>query len=407
MQVCYSSRGLLDLSRPEKSLENMVRAGFEEIMLDLSMFYAKGHFELYGENSFAPDRTELKERYEKWMRCCSKDAVRMNLIRAPHMKWDTKRVDLHPLMLRIGQECIAHSGKGDKKQLIIQPLYAGLSGAEIWKENRRYYEELGKAAVEKNVCILLENQCNSINGHLVRGVCADASTASAWIDELNEAFGKEVFGFCLDTGACSLCGQNMGEMAAALGHRLKAVLLRECDGVHEASRLPFTGKNECGMSTDWQSLIRGLRRTTFDGTLIMAAGDTLGGFSHLLRQKMYPVIKAVAEYFRWQIEMEKTIGKYPAIVLFGAGNMCRNYMQFYGKEYPPLFACDNDAGLWGTRVCGLEVRSPEVLRKLPSEYAVVICNTFYTETAEQLQTMGIKNIETYNDEYLPEGFFYQ
>lgn len=404
MQICYSARGLLDLSRPEKSLENMGRAGFEEMMLDLSLFYAKGHFERYGESGFAPDRAELAERYEKLMRCCREGAVRTNLIRAPHLKWDTKRTDLNPLMFRIGQECIAHCGG---KQLIIQPLYAGLSGREIWKQNRRYYEELGKTAVKENVRILLENQCNSINGHLIRGVCADASTASTWIDELNEAFGKEVFGFCLDTGACSLCGQNMGEMAAVLGHRLKAVLLRECDGVHEASRLPFTGRNESGMVTDWQSLIRGLRRTAFDGTLIMAAGDTLGGFSHLLRQKMYPVIKSVAEYFRWQIEMEKTIGKYPAIVLFGAGNMCRNYMRFYGKGHPPLFVCDNNAGLWGTKVCGLEVKSPEVLRKLPPEYAVVICNTFYSEIAGQLRAMGIGNIETYNDEYLPESLLDQ
>ena len=41
-------------------------------------------------------------------------------------------------------------------------------------------------------------------------------------------------------------GQDMGEMAAALGRRVKAVLIRECGGVQEASRLPFTGRNVNG-----------------------------------------------------------------------------------------------------------------------------------------------------------------
>ncbi len=105
--------------------------------------------------------------------------------------------------------------------------------------------------------------------------------------------------------------------------------------------------------------------------------------------------------------MEKAIKRCSARVLFGAGNMCRNYMKFYGEKYPPLFVCDNNSKLWGTKICGLEVKEPEVLKKMPPECAVIICNTFYSEIAEQLRTMGIRNIKTYNDEYLPEGFFCQ
>ncbi|MBD5521750.1 MAG: sugar phosphate isomerase/epimerase [Lachnospiraceae bacterium] len=402
MQVCYSSKGLLDLSRLEKSINNMVNAGFGEMMLDLSIFYAKGHLETHGENGSSLDIKEMRGRYEKLMHYCSKGTIQIEIMRAPHLKWDTKRSDLNALMLQIGQECIMNCGNSGRRNIIIQPLFAGVSKVDEWKENHRYYYELGRIAAEKNVCILIENQCNNINGHLVRGVCADAVTASEWIDELNNELGKEIFGYCLDTAVCNLCGQNMGEMAATLGHRLKAVLIRECDGIHEASRLPFTGRNEGGMSTDWPSLIRGLRRIAFDGMLIIAAGDTLGGFSHLLRQQMYPVIKSTAEYFRWQIEMEKNIKGYPVRVLFGAGNMCRNYMKFYGKEYPPLFVCDNDSKLWGREICGLEIKAPEVLKELPPECAVIICNTFYSEIAGQLKSMGIENIETYSDEYLPE-----
>ena len=53
MQVCYSSKGLLDLSRLEKSINNLVNAGFGEMMLDLSTFYAKGHLEMYGKRELS------------------------------------------------------------------------------------------------------------------------------------------------------------------------------------------------------------------------------------------------------------------------------------------------------------------------------------------------------------------
>jgi len=67
-------------------------------------------------------------------------------------------------------------------------------------------------AKQTGIQILMENQCRNTNGHLARGVCADAVVAAEWIDKLNEESGAEVVGFCIDTGACSLCRQDMGEM---------------------------------------------------------------------------------------------------------------------------------------------------------------------------------------------------
>ena len=101
--------------------------------------------------------------------------------------------------------------------------------------------------------------------------------------------------------------------------------------------------------------------------------------------------------------MEKCIREYPVRVLFGAGNMCRQYMTCYGQQYPPLFISDNNPGLWGTMVYGVEVRPPEVLKELPEGCAVIICNTFYEETARQLKALGVSQIGTFSDECLPGG----
>ena len=147
-------------------------------------------------------------------------------------------------------------------------------------------------------------------------------------------------------------------------------------------------------------LFRSLRRIDFDGVLILDAGSAMRNLSHLLRPYFYPLMSSVANYIGWQVGMEKGIKRHPQRVLFGAGRMCEKYMEYYGWQYPPLFACDNNPRLWGKRRYGLEVKPPEALKGLPRECAVIICNTFYEEIAGQLREMGIENIETFSDEYL-------
>lgn len=399
MQISFSTRSMWNLSlirEDKKSFSDMDEYG---ITLDAGVFCSKYFLEHYGAVEFSADT--IKERFAKLIENCAMKGVPINAMCMPRLKWDTKRIDLNGLMLQIGTDCIEACAMTECRYMVVQPLFSGISKADLWQENHKYYSLLGQMAKQAGIAVLMENQCGYVNGHFVRGVCADVSVASDWIDALNEELGEEVFGFCLDTGACHLCGQDMGEMAATLGKRVKSVLIRECDSIHEASRLPFTGKNETGHDMDWQGLIRGLRRIDFDGILIMDARDTLRGFSHLIRSHAYLLMRSVADYLKWQIGMEKCMKEYPARVLFGAGNMCRQYMMCYGEQYPPLFVSDNNPKLWGTNVHGLEIKPPEELRELPEECVVIICNTFYEEIARQLKDLGVKHIGTFSDECLP------
>lgn len=171
----------------------------------------------------------------------------------------------------------------------------------------------------------------------------------------------------------------------------------------ETALLPFTSIDS-GM--DWLGMIRGLRDIHFDGELIADFSGTMGAFSPLLRPALYKLAKETVEYFRWQIRLEQNMKRYEKIVLFGAGNMCRNYMKNYGEKYPPLFTCDNNAKLWGTEFYGLEIKSPEALKELPDNCGIFICNIYYREIEEQLHAMGIeRNIEYFNDEYMPSFYF--
>lgn len=116
--------------------------------------------------------------------------------------------------------------------------------------------------------------------------------------------------------------------------------------------------------------------------------------------------KATAEYFKWQIGIENLLKENKSIVLFGAGNMCRNYMKCYGEKYPPLFTCDNNPKLWGTEFCGLEVKPPESLNTISEDCMILICNIYYREIEQQLRDMGISNrIKFFSDEYMPSFYF--
>ncbi len=155
-------------------------------------------------------------------------------------------------------------------------------------------------AEQAGVQILLENQCKDYHGHLVRGICADGRQAAEWIDALNELAGEERFGFCMDVGICNLCGQNMYDFALALGSRLKAVILRDCNGNTESALLPFTGVKQGQSQTDWLNLIRGLREIGFDGKLVMNMADTAAAFSPILRPELLRMAKFLgSEEMEW------------------------------------------------------------------------------------------------------------
>lgn len=402
MNIICSPKGIMSIMRPGQGMSDLKNAGFEKLLLDLSMFCAAGDLETVR----GPEEVSLTLIVQPLLERFQDARLQSPIVRAPFLLRNTKREDLNELYRKRVKESMEICRKAGASQIIIRPLFAGIEDAGLWEANREYYLALADAAKQNEVMILLENQCRDKGGHLVRGVCAEAEEAVAWVDALNAEVGEERFGFCMDVGVCNLCGQNMREFAVLLGERMKAVILRDCNGVQETSRLPFTCSGTGQSGTDWLGLIRGLREICFDGALILDFSTTAEAFSPLLRPELLRLAKSVAEYFKWQTEIESSLRQYPARVLFGAGNMCRNYMKCYGSKYPPLYTCDNNASLWGTEFCGLEVKPPECLKELPEDCAVFICNIYYREIEKQLREMGIRNrIVFFNDEYMPSFYF--
>jgi hypothetical protein len=240
--------------------------------------------------------------------------------------------------------------------------------------------------------VLITNRTKYFSGRLLRDRFCEVHDVLEMIDK----HGKDRLGFCFDIGEANLCGQDPAEMLYALKDVTDAVIVRENDGINAASYIPFT----IGRALDWGSFFRGMRGVYFDGELIFEIGSSMISQPVPLGGEVVKRAYSMADYFRWQIEMDRMVAKYPKRVLFGAGNMCRNYMRDYGKKYPPLFTVDNDSKVWGTVFEGLEVKSPEELKMLDEDTAIFICITYYREINEQLRGMGNTNpIEYFNDEY--------
>ena len=401
MNIVCSAGGIAAVKRPRNGLNKFRQAGFAEFVLDFNMF-------TWGVAS-EKNRAETEKHWRVWMQGYMEEARRQGLKSviavAPHFVKEQKMPNMEKIKSELVRECIRYAGEYGCEYVVVKP-YERDSLKESIEANREFYLSLAESAQKAGVSILLVNALRNLNGHFLRGFCSEPAAASAFVDELNEAVGSELFGFCLDTGVCNMAGQNMYDFVVTLGSRLKSLYLYENDGVHYNRIMPFFAANGAGSQFDWLNLIRGLRAVNFSGPAIMDFSATLAALPLALRTSMLEFACKVGRYLEWQVGMEAALEKYSSRVLFGAGNMCRAYMKCYGEKYPPLYTCDNNSRVWGNEFCGLIIHNPEDLKSLPEDCAVFICNVYYDEIEKQLREMGIKNpIERFNDEFMPSFHF--
>ena len=407
MNVSYRNTYMIDTKKPAGGIRDLKNAGIQNLMLCISAWLwppEEDDDEIplkWGKKKTMFKREEpniIKERYLNMISACRENEIDIPILYGPRFSRKKDKPWLQDFITDMMLESIAFCKKAGCNYLII-------SMPEMDKDYIGFYGKLSVKAQEAGVCILLVNQTTDLSGHLVRDELCEPHTVVELIDKLNDNLDFPVFGFCLDMGVCNICGNDTQSFINILGNRLKAVILRDNDGHSNVSQLPFTCVSKGQYATDWMGLIRGLRDISFDGELIVDFTDTLVVFSPLIRPALFRLAREIGDYFKWQIEIENNLKKYKKFVLFGAGNMCRNYMKCYGEKYPPLFTCDNNPKLWGTMFESLEVKNPEALKHLPKDCRVVICNIYYREIETQLHEMGIVNIGYFNDEYMPSFYF--
>ena len=302
-------------------------------------------------------------------------------------------------LIRLFNESIQPVKDSPCQAILVEPPLWDKKASLDKDEIEKTYLEAAEALTGTDKLIYIKNQYDIYNGSKNRGFHSDAYQLKNFIETLNHKAGRAVFKLALDTGIANLCGQSIPEPIQVLKDHLALIILNENNGTEESTALPFSNFTEDKSWIDWMSVIKTLRKIEFEGDILIDINADTSAIPSPLRPVIANYAKEIGNYFGWLIDLENTIRKYESRVLFGAGNMCRIYMEQYGKDYPPLFTCDNNKAKWGQEAYGLEIKSPESLRDLDPSTAIFICNMYYDEITAQLEAMNLPNpIERFNDE---------
>ena len=285
--------------------------------------------------------------------------------------------------------------------VLVEP-YAWTKKSSLDKaKTKELYLKVAKLLEGSDTKIYIKNQYDIYNGSKSRGFLSDAYQLKDFIRTLNKESTQSPFAIALDTGVANLCGQNIPELIVTLKDEIAMLIPIENNGDEDSVALPFSNITEGQSWINWLGIIKTLRKINFDGEILMDISMNQANIPSFMRPTLLNHTKEVGHRLESLIYMDRIIRKYDTIVIFGAGNMCRVYMEHFGAENTPLYACDNNSALWGGQAFGLEIKSPESLKELSPDTAIFICNMYYDEIMAQLKSMNLPNpIELFNDEIL-------
>ncbi len=181
--------------------------------------------------------------------------------------------------------------------------FLGSEEAE-WEETKMFLEYLAPTAKALGVTMCIENIYTGVGGRIIEGPCCDAVKAVRRIDDMNNKFGAEILGFCLDTGHANLVGIDYEPFIRTLGSRLKVLHIHDNDGIADLHQIPYTFTRERNNrpSTDWDGFLSGLRAIHFDGVLNFETAPVLKSFPPELADDALAFIAKIGRYFAGRIE---------------------------------------------------------------------------------------------------------
>jgi len=169
---------------------------------------------------------------------------------------------------------------------------------KIDEMNKKLYTSLIPTLLENNVTVCLENLFSSQRGVCYQGHCSYPDDAKREIDELNALAGKEVFGFCLDTGHANLLHHDIRSFILTLGDRIKCLHIHDNNGQGDQHLAPITG------TLDWQDFLEAMHDINYSGDLSFETFNQTNLAMNVDIELVYPWMNLIYEtgkYFRRKI----------------------------------------------------------------------------------------------------------
>ena len=140
------------------------------------------------------------------------------------------------------------------------------------EENAEMYLELLPFAKDCGVKIATENMWNWHAGDECSSFAA-CSTSESFCRHL-DAVNDEFLVACLDIGHAEMRGSGSGavNMIRALGSKLQALHLHDCDKLHDSHQIPFS------MNVDFDAVVKALKEIHYSGWFTLESTDYLSSF---------------------------------------------------------------------------------------------------------------------------------
>lgn len=93
----------------------------------------------------------------------------------------------------------------------------------------------------------------------------------------------------------------------------------------------------------------------------------------------------------------ETSGKEKMLILFGSGRFTERFLFQFADDYEIYSIIDNNSSKWGSKMNGIPINSPDILKDIPADQRhIIICIKGYNGVVNQLKDMGITDYHIYD-----------
>lgn len=223
--------------------------------------------EYRGKSILEKSLDEVTAYYAEELEEINKNSLEINQAHAPFPAFVKEYPDTLDYSIEIYKRNIEFCDYAKCKNLVIHGIPYEMDSnnpytqQDIHEMNMKMYTSLIPTLLKTNVTVCLENLFKGHNGVNYPGHCGDINEAVEDIDYLNSVAGKNVFGFCLDTGHANLLHQDFMVIIPKLGDRISCFHIHDNDGSHDEHLAPLTG------CIDWKRFCKALKLIKCDKTL--------------------------------------------------------------------------------------------------------------------------------------------
>jgi len=306
MRICVQDSGLENKFGTEKGYALIAQAGFTAIDWNIDRALPGSAIvnpESRGSCIFEKPLEEVIAYYEEQLSVIRKNGLTISQAHAPFPAYSFTCPEVLDYMIEIYKRCIELCDYVGCKYLIVHPISlipddTVNTPESVEKLNMHLYESLIPTLLRNHVIVCLENMFG-VKGLPVEAACSDAHEVVRYIDTLNAKAGREVFGFCVDTGHLQLLRKDFRTFIPILGKRIKCLHIHDNDGQSDAHRAPMTGR------TNWKHVCDALREIGYDGDLSFETCSQVTSVSAFDEELVFPwlcLIAKTGECFRKHIQ---------------------------------------------------------------------------------------------------------